>query len=121
MMEAKKELLKSLKELREKISELNARKDKKDNTCWWDGEECPFYLEMKGFENAGPRCCGCSRLDEERFFSNLEDIFKGYDFFEESREGVKEEGKEEAEKEICEEISEEIEEILEEMESEIAE
>jgi hypothetical protein len=114
-MEAKEELLESLKRLKEKIAELSEKKDKRNSVCWWNGEECPFCSGMKGFENAGSRCCGCSQLDEERFFSILEDIFQGYDLFEELREEVKEEGKKEAEKEICDDIQKEIEEILEEI------
>ncbi len=113
-MEAKEELLESLKKLKEKVSELAEKREKKNNICWWNMEECPFYLEMKGFENAGPRCCDCSRLDQERFFSIAEDIFGPIleDEIEEAREEGKKEGKKENEEEICEEISEEIEGIL---------
>lgn len=119
-METKEELLESLKKLREKIAELSEKKEKRNNICWWNGEECPFYLEMKGLENASSRCCGCSHLDEERLLSILEDIFPDYDFNETEKEEDREEtwkekGKKEAEKEICKEISEEIEEILEEL------
>ncbi len=116
-MEAKEEFLENLNKLKEKIAELNEKKDKKDSVCWWDTEECPFCLEMKGFEDAGPRCCNCSRLDQERFFSIAEDIFKPIleDQIEEAREEGKEEGEKEAEKEIYERVSEEIERILEEL------
>ena len=117
-MEAKEEIFESLKKLREKIAELSEKKDRRNSVCWWNGEECPFYSGMKGFENAGPRCCDCSRLDQERFFFITEDIFKPIleDEIEEAREEGKEEGKKETEEEICNEIEKEIEEILEEIE-----
>lgn len=119
-MESKEELLVSLKKLKERVSELIEKKEKRKNICWWDMEDCPFYLEMKGFENAGFRCCGCSHLDEERLLSILEDILPDHDFSDideqEAKEDAwKEKGKKEAEKELCEEIAGEIDEILEEL------
>ncbi len=50
---------------------IKKTKNKKNNECWFDKrQECPFYQEIKGFIDAGPRCGKCQYFDRQRFIDN---------------------------------------------------
>lgn len=111
-IEAKERVFESLKKLAAITGVVK-------NRCWWDTEVCPFYSEIKGFQEAGKSCLMCpgGRIDKERFFSILKEIalpdfveeieLEDVPDLEEKIENAKKEGKEEGEKEGLEKGKEE--------------
>jgi len=130
-MEARTEVFKKLEQLATILTSTSEPKNK----CWWDTEPCPFYSEVKGFQDATLRCRRCSRVDEERFFSIFQEVageyfLRGIELgdipayqealnesvkkaTEEVKEAAKEEGREEGINEAYQEFCEHVDGLLE--------
>ncbi|MBU1102237.1 hypothetical protein KJ853_01090 [Patescibacteria group bacterium] len=99
------------------------------NRCWWDMRICPYYFQIKGFQEAGGAfCSGCNRVEQERFVDLAmkllpavcpveiarEILFDEMEYLkEESEERGKKIGREKTEKEFRLEFQDEIKRIIE--------
>lgn len=97
------------------------------NRCWWDMKICPYYSDIKGFQEAGTFCSGCNRIDPKKFIGLLKELtlticleesareilsIEIEDLKEESEEKGKKIGREEARKEFYQKFHDEIERII---------
>lgn len=104
----KKAALENLERLVARIKELEKELANSQNSrCWWDGDFCQKYSEIRGLQYCGIACSQCSRLDNDALWSVLDQacIFRGSSLFPDDAvtEG-KEDGLEEAWQEIHENI-----------------
>lgn len=68
-----KELNKEAVEQEEKITLLTGQLAKvQGQRCWWDGESCQKYSEIRGLQDCGIVCSQCQRLDKETLLFVLE-------------------------------------------------
>ena len=104
----KKAALENLERLVARIKELEKKLANSQNSrCWWDGESCQKYSEIRGLQYCGIVCSQCSRLDEETLWTVLDQacIFRGSSLL---PEDAVTEGKEDGIEETWQEIHENI-------------
>ena len=76
----KKAVLENLQRLVARIKVLEGEAGKcRVNQCWWDGDLCQKYSEIRGLQYCGIVCSRCQRLDKESFWFVLDRacIFRG--------------------------------------------